>query len=329
MKRKFDYNLRAPLDEEGYVRSFLVTDSITEMTDFYQTYGVVVFRDILVQHEMDDLTQEILNDFHVDLQDCTTWRRSRTSFVGQEPFTGIHAWQTRQHPNVYEAFSTLYKALSHDPSQVTPLIACVDRGSVMVPTKGKGSEQYLTSRLPHFDMNPFEWCGLMKVNGRGRVQPYDNWSKMLSEGNHSNNVGYPKLRGVLSLTKSGLDEGGFECVVGFHNILREWCEENTSCSQNSRIPTDDPLLANMQHITVRAGSLIIFTAELPHTPCPNRSDNPRVAIYLRMTPLKGLQINSREFQKRRQLVVHNLPPAFVMSELGREVFLGETLKKGR
>jgi ectoine hydroxylase-related dioxygenase (phytanoyl-CoA dioxygenase family) len=39
---------------------------------------------------------------------------------------------------------------------------------------------------------------------------------------------------------------------------------------------------------MKAGSLLIFSRELPHNIYPNDSDNFRYAQYLRMTPLSAL-----------------------------------------
>jgi ectoine hydroxylase-related dioxygenase (phytanoyl-CoA dioxygenase family) len=77
----------------------------------------------------------------------------------------------------------------------------------------------------------------------------------------------------------------------------------------------------MQKITVRAGSIIVFSAELPHSMFPNESEGFRYAQYLRMAPLSTLELLPENFARRQQMVRQNLPPELEITAIGKEVFL--------
>jgi hypothetical protein len=45
----------------------------------------------------------------------------------------------------------------------------------------------------------------------------------MSEGNFLPFRGFTKLAGVLALSDTNEKSGGFECVPGFHNCIKQWC----------------------------------------------------------------------------------------------------------
>jgi hypothetical protein len=214
-----------------------------------------------------------------------------------------------------------------------PLIANLDRGSLMLPTTGpNGKKEWMADRIPHFDMNPYLWTNQPNLKPINGYCSYDiqHFRTLLSEGNNaSSSHAYPKLRAVLQLSNSISTTGGFECLPGFHTQLSTWCELNplpptvtAMSAYGYGIKLNDPIEYNLQKITVRAGSLILFSAELPHTMFPNESDQFRYAQYLRMTPLSTLQLTTQEIQQRKALLQLIMPPNFIVSkEIGYEVFL--------
>ena len=58
---------------------------------------------------------------------------------------------------------------------------------------------------------------------------------MLGEGNYTPNVGYTKLAGVLALSDTNEESGGFQAALGFQNYLKKWCEKTP---YNSAIESD-------------------------------------------------------------------------------------------
>lgn len=220
----------------------------------------------------------------------------------------------------------------------------------MRPTRGSvGKPEWRVNRMPHFDLNPFMLYQLtqnpyepvatkkkINVKGKGKNQMtsgyYSQYRNLLGEGNNNYAYAscpsrhYPKLRAVLQLSESTEETGGFECSVGFHRQLLLWCygqmQTRTSLEgAGMGVTPDDPVAHNMQKITCRAGSLILFTAELPHTMFPNDSNQFRYAQYLRMTPLSTLSLTEEMLVERRALIQDHLPSDLEITDIGREVFL--------
>ena len=81
-------------------------------------------------------------------------------------------------------------------------------------------------------------------------------------------VGYTKLAGVLALSDTNELSGGFECVPGFQNHIRRWCE---TTPYNTPIQKDEVLMKNFQKIFLKKRSMLVFSRELPHNIYPNLS----------------------------------------------------------
>jgi len=102
-----------------------------------------------------------------------------------------------------------------------------------------------------------------------------------------------KLQGILTLVDSRVGDGGFCCVPGFHNHLRSWCEK-TQMSRTAEcvgtnhsfvnVPKGDFLTEQVQKISSRAGSYVVWSSELPHCNYPNDSNRFRINQYIRMFP---------------------------------------------
>jgi ectoine hydroxylase-related dioxygenase (phytanoyl-CoA dioxygenase family) len=99
---------------------------------------------------------------------------------------------------------------------------------------------------------------------------------------------FTKLQGVLALSSTGPETGGFEAVCGFHNHIEQWCKDN---KEGTYLKECQDLLKHMYQIYQRAGSVLIFSRELPHGINSNTSEsNVRYAQYLRMAPESSLML---------------------------------------
>ena len=330
-----DLSIRAPYDpnDPRFIASFHLNDDPTAILHFYQQYGFVVFDEIMNEEEIERSIEELWRCYPgVDRNDPNTWEyaHSNHGFAGKGPFVGRQLWENRAHPNIVQAFKLLYELTSQKQLN-EPLVACLDRGSLMLPTEGPhGREEWKAKRIPHFDLNPFLWTGVgIPVEAyQGRKAKYNDFSFLMSEGNNLVRHGYPKLRAVLQLSESTAETGGFECTVGLHRQLSEWCELSQKelnkmydSAYGIGLPLDHPLVQNMQKITVRKGSLIVFTAELPHTMFPNESSQFRYAQYFRMTPLSTLELDEEQYEKRQKLMREYFPGEVKVTDLMKEVFL--------
>ena len=89
------------------------------------------------------------------------------------------------------------------------------------------------------------------------------------------------VQGVLCLSDTRADQGGFCCVPGFHRRLEEWAR-----SQPADRPPSTPDTTGMEirHIPAQAGDLIVWHRSLPHGNSRNRTDAPRLCQYITMSP---------------------------------------------
>ena len=89
------------------------------------------------------------------------------------------------------------------------------------------------------------------------------------------------VQGVLCLSDTAADQGGFQCVPGFHKRLQEWAE-----MQPADRPPMHPDTAQMElvHVPAKAGDLIIWHRALPHGNSRNDTNRPRLCQYITMSP---------------------------------------------
>lgn len=91
------------------------------------------------------------------------------------------------------------------------------------------------------------------------------------------------LQGVLCLTDTTADMGGFRCVPGMHKAERilEWAASQPP-DRDPRRP--DPTGLEVVDIPAGAGDLIVWHHQLPHGNGENTTSRPRVAQYITMFP---------------------------------------------
>ncbi|MBM3213975.1 hypothetical protein FJZ36_03555 [Candidatus Poribacteria bacterium] len=111
------------------------------------------------------------------------------------------------------------------------------------------------------------------------------------------------VQGVLCLTDTAANQGGFQCVPGMHNRLEEWVKTQPA-DRNPRVPD----LAGLEVVNVpgKAGDLIIWHRGLPHGNSHNTSDKPRLAQYISMSPAS--ESNDEARARRIELWHRRLPP---------------------
>jgi hypothetical protein len=358
-KQQINYSVRAPHDESSNlcIQSFNLTDSPKEIAEFYTEYGFVIFRNILNAKEIELTIDALWSQYpSASRDDPTTWDTifHPNGIIGNNPLINHKQfWENRQHPNVYQAFKLLYEINSKQSKQTgricplnEPLIANLSRGSIMLPTTGDyGKETWKIQRIPHFDMNPYLWTqptNIIPIDFHIEYED-DLLPFLVIEGNnYSSSHGYPMLRAVLQLSESTEETGGLELLPGFHRYLTTWCKEHSLFPSNTTTPTpsqqqyevngysyglshDNPLIQQFQKMITLPGSLIVFSAELPHTMFPNESNQFRYAQYLKMTPLSGLELSEEEFRKRKALIQRHLPIDLEVTNIGEEVFFGHTI----
>ena len=89
------------------------------------------------------------------------------------------------------------------------------------------------------------------------------------------------VQGVLYLTDTSVDQGGFQCVPGFHRTFEDWVKTQPD-DRNPRQPDLDGL--TVEAIAGKAGDLLIRHRLLAHGNGRNTADRPRLAQYITLSP---------------------------------------------
>jgi len=174
----------------------------------------------------------------------------------------------------------------------------------------------------HWDLNPWIWTSGNEGND------YEWNDNFIQENNGSRNMGRPKLQGLLNLADNKLGDGGFSCIPCFPKVLREYCEKTRDSEYAKKqqqdkeyefvpVPKSDPMQEQIQNVSLRAGSLLIWSSELPHCNYPNDTNKFRFTQYVKMFEA---QETSRGLPSRRQTVTGLLQKNNVQTtELGEKL----------
>ncbi|MEE2659563.1 MAG: phytanoyl-CoA dioxygenase family protein [Candidatus Latescibacterota bacterium] len=215
--------------------------------------GYVVVPKAVPQENLDALVDAIWEFLDMDRDNPETWYRHKP-YSGDDRCSPISAagmveiyqhqalWDNRQYPRVHAAFSEIWNR--------EDLWVSLDRANMKPPAR---------------EDRP-EWCS------RGMI----HWDLDTSQ------EGVPfGVQGVLYLTDTAEDQGGFQCVPGFHGAFAEWVKTQPA-DRNPRHP--DPTGLDVRSIPGKAGDLLIWHRLLAHGNGHNGSDRPRLAQYISMSP---------------------------------------------
>ena len=111
------------------------------------------------------------------------------------------------------------------------------------------------------------------------------------------------VQGVLTLTDTDPGQGGFQCVAGMPKRIGEWIKTQPA-DRNPHRP--DLTGLTVETVALKAGDLLIWNSLLPHGVSPNRSEKPRLAQYISMSPAQ--EHNEKARQWRTQSWLHRVAP---------------------
>lgn len=287
-------------DENGYVESFSA-DQEKELVEFFFKYGFVVIRDAIPSEFVEKTVSSVWSTYmpKISREKRETWLdakwnevfgssyNTKRGFLGYYPAVSDSAWQNRQHPNMLKAFRAIYGRQD--------LWAKVDRFGFMRPTRGLIDSSGQIVDKPdweterswiHFDLNPW-------------MEP-----------------DFCRVQGVLALSDHTATSGGFHCIPGFPPYLTTWAKEHANITSNGcliDIPKDDPVLAYVEKISMRPGSITIWDSRTPHGNFPNEDTSYRMCQYITFFPAP----QDPKFLKPRQEEItmcldHNPPPKLTL-----------------
>jgi len=235
---------------------------------------------------------------------------AKVGILGNMPIMFPQCLQNRQNERVYRAFRALYGK--------DELTVSMDRIGMMRPTVNvKAIENEPPRDMPpwktisewlHWDMNP--WTGLTST-------------AFWAPAEYSENSGYKilKVQGVLGLVDCRDEDGGFHTVPGFHRHINGWAWKNRDnrpkhvkpLETTFQIPEDDPIRADVQHVPIRKGSILIWDSRMPHGSYPNSSERFRIIQYLKMGDALDPAFSAF-------YVDGLLPEGFGLTDLGAKLF---------
>jgi hypothetical protein len=92
------------------------------------------------------------------------------------------------------------------------------------------------------------------------------------------------FQGVLALTDTALDQGGFRCVPSLYLNLDAWPRRPVIHADGEEDWLADTTGREIIHLSAKAGDLIVWDSRLAHSNSKNESSRPRIAFYILMGP---------------------------------------------
>ncbi len=215
---------------------------------FFDENGYVVVSNAVPPQNLQAVVDAIFNFLGMNPDNPSDWYRAPLSPGGMiEMYQHQALWDNRQHPRVYQAFREILG--THK------LWVSFDRANIK-PPQNPARPEYDHKGFTHWDLDT---------------------SKL-------DQVGFG-VQGVLCLTDTPPERGGFQCVPGFHKkgLLEDWIAaqppgRNPHAPDLSRLPAG----LKLTPIAAQAGDLIIWNRRLAHGNGHNTSDKPRLAQYITM-----------------------------------------------
>ena len=213
---------------------------------FFRENGYVIARSVVPPKNLRAAIQLIWDFLGMDPNDPADWYRPPLSPGGMlEVYQHQALWDNRQAPLVHQAFSELFST--------ERLWVSFDRVN-MKPPRHPAHPEYDHRGFIHWD-----------ADSRNLTQPF-------------------RVQGVLALTDTTADMGGFQGVPELYRTLDTWVQTQPA-DRNPHAPDLTGFTATP--IPARAGDLIIWHNLFPHGNGHNVSDRPRLAQYISMFPARA------------------------------------------
>jgi len=181
-------------------------------------------------------------------------------------------WNNRTNPRVYNAFVDVFDLMGH--AEPDRLWVSIDQCGLKLPYNEKKRE-YHHPGFTHWDMDITA----------SRPLPIH-------------------VQGVIALSDTDKDMGGFHCLAGMHQYLDQWMTDHKIAESIPKqalkkfyadafpivVPPHEKTLKGKKHVVVEMnqGDLVIWRGELAHGNGVNRGTRPRYAQYVTMFPALGV-----------------------------------------
>jgi hypothetical protein len=242
---------------------------------FWEENGYVVVHHAVPPENLKALVAAIWEFLEMDPENPEDWYKYRPytrenmcspiSAAGMvEMYQHQALWDNRQYPRVHQAFAQILGT--------EKLWVSLDRANMKPPAR-QDKPEWGHKGMIHWDV--------------------DTSQQPIPFG----------VQGVLYLTDTAHNQGGFQCVPGFHRRFGEWVKTQPA-DRNPRQPDLQGL--EIKAIPGKAGDLLIWHRLLAHGNGHNTSDKPRLAQYITMSPAREDDQEARQarissWQERRPM----------------------------
>jgi ectoine hydroxylase-related dioxygenase (phytanoyl-CoA dioxygenase family) len=227
--------------------------------------GYVVVRAVVPRQNVAAVVADIWRHTGADPDDRESWYRpglvAPTGMVEMYHYQSL--WDNRQHPNVHAVFTAI---LGTERLWVT-----LDRANLKPPADPRHPE-YDHKGFIHWDVD---------------VSAYPN-------------VPFG-VQGVLALTDTGEEMGGFQCVPELYRDLGPWLARQAEVTRRPDVSG-----YSITRVPLQAGDMVIWSTLMPHGNGHNTSERTRLAQYISMSLAREDDEEAR--QTRIRCWQNRLPP---------------------
>ncbi len=223
---------------------------------FFDDNGYLVAPDIIGADECEAVIDSLFSFLDMVRHDPSDWYRLPLKPGGMcEIYQHQALWNTRQNPSMHALFTDLHGT--------DRLCVSIDRVGFKPP---------YTTEHPEYDHKGFTHWDVDTANLPDRFG----------------------VQGVLCLTDTTDEMGGFQCVPGFHRGLEEWIRTQPA-DRNTRVPDLSTLPSGKKVVPIpaKAGSMVVWNNRLLHGNGRNVGDRPRFSQYVSMFPADRLTEENR------------------------------------
>ncbi len=213
--------------------------------DFFEENGYVVVHDAVPLKNRQAVIDAIGWFTNIDMTNPNDWYNAYGNGSGVlELYQHQALWDNRQHPRLHQVFSEIWKT--------EKLWVSMDRVGYKPPQ--------------HPDHPKWNHKGFLHIDADASRLP-------IPFG----------VQGVLYLTDTTEDMGGFHCLPGWHKRSEEWAKVQTG---RGGLHGADWETYPVKTIPGKAGDLLIWHKALPHGSGKNTSNRLRLCQYISMSPAK-------------------------------------------
>ncbi len=221
-------------------------------------HGYVVVPAVVPGENLEAVVADIWRHLGADPHRPATWYRPgivhATGMVEMYHYQSM--WDNRQHPHLHQIFTDLF---GDDTLWVS-----LDRVNFKPPVHAQHPE-YDNKGFIHWDIDISRYPDI----------PFG-------------------VQGVLALSDTDEDMGGFQCVPELYQELDVWLARRSADQRAARMP--DLTGYTITKVPLRAGDLVIWSNLLPHGNGHNRSGRPRMAQYITMFPAREEDVQERQMR---------------------------------